>query len=350
MNIFSKGITPFLCGLAAAIAVLPGACVKEETTTTNGDNKLQFDAWMSVHYPDAKSSGLGIYIIEDQPGAGEAVTDDDYFLFIRYTATDLDGNIGGTTEENVAQQAGSYDTGTYYGPSIVLKNKWMTQAGILDMLDGMKVGGTRKAIIPGWLNVALDDNEDYSTAEEYLDNKTGSNAIYTLTLIDKTDDIYKWETDSLERYTDIHMNGVDSTMYGYYYQQLVAPSDTTTFPTDTTFYINYTGKLLNGKVFDTTVKDTAKFYGIYSSSTTYEPKLVTMKETYTSITIQSASSTSSEGSTTISGFSYCLSKLKSHEKGVCAFYSGLGYSYSGSGNAVPKYAPLVFEIEVVDKP
>jgi FKBP-type peptidyl-prolyl cis-trans isomerase len=31
------------------------------------------------------------------------------------------------------------------------------------------------------------------------------------------------------------------------------------------------------------------------------------------------------------------------------FYSELGYSYSGSTN-IPGYAPLIFEIEFVDKP
>ena len=151
----------------------------------------------------------------------------------------------------------------------------------------------------------------------------------------------------MERYTARMMNDVDSTFYGYYYQQLKEPTDTTTFPRDTTFYINYIGRLLNGQVFDTTIEDTAKFYGIYSSSKTYKPQMVKLNETYTEITL--GGSSSSDGSTTIDGFAYCLSKLKSYEKGICAFYSALGYKYSGSGNVIPKFAPLTFEIEIVDK-
>ena len=42
--------------------------------------------------------------------------------------------------------------------------------------------------------------------------------------------------------------------------------------------------------------------------------------------------------------------MKSHEKGVGIFYSVLGYGSSGSGNAIPGFSPLMFEIEVVDKP
>ena len=75
--------------------------------------------------------------------------------------------------------------------------------------------------------------------------------------------------------------------------------------------------------------------------------MVQLNEDYTEITL--GGSSSSDGSTTINGFAYCLSKLKAYEKGICAFYSALGYSYSGSGNVIPSFAPLTFEIEIVDK-
>lgn len=331
-----------------ATLALVSSCAKEATSYENDDVKLYLDAWMSVHHPGIQPTGLGIYILDDQPGTGEAVTDEDYYYFIRYTTTDLDGNISGTSEENVAQQVGSYTKGNYYGPTVVMDSYYTTQPGVLDALKGMKVGGTRKVVVPGWLNSTIGTSEDYyTTAEEFYKNKSGSNAIYTLTLTDKTKDISKWEVDSLERYTARMMNDVDSTFYGYYYQQLREPTDTTTLPRDTTFYINYIGRLLNGQVFDTTIEDTAKFYGIYSSSKTYEPQKVELSETYTDITLGGTSS--SDGSTTINGFAYCLSKLKSYEKGICAFYSALGYSYSGSGSVIPKFAPLTFEIEIVDK-
>ncbi len=349
MSIFKNKIIKF-CGITAAAIAMAGACAKEVTESENEDNKLYLDAWMSVHHPDVQPTGLGVYIIEDQPGAGEAVTDDDYYYFIRYTSTDLDGNISSTSEEKVAQQTGSYTKGNYYGPTVVMDSYYVTQPGVLDAIKGMRIGGTRKVVVPGWLNSTISTSSSekyYTTAEEFYKNKSGSNAIYTITLTDKTDNINKWEVDSLERYTARMMNDVDSTFYGYYYQRLKEPTDTTTFPTDTTFYINYTGRLLNGQVFDTTIEDTAKFYGIYSSSNTYEPQMVQLSETYTDITL--GGSSSSDGSTTISGFAYCLSKLKSYEKGVCAFYSALGYSYSGSGDVIPSFAPLTFEIEIVDK-
>ena len=39
-----------------------------------------------------------------------------------------------------------------------------------------------------------------------------------------------------------------------------------------------------------------------------------------------------------------------HEKGTAVFYSGLGYTYRGSGGSIPAYSPLHFDLEIVDKP
>ena len=140
------------------------------------------------------------------------------------------------------------------------------------------------------------------------------------------------------------MERVDSTMFGYYYKQVNPPSDTTTFPKDTTFYINYTGRLLDGKVFDTSIEDTAKVYGLYSAKKTYAPKYVNMKENYKDITM--GASSSETGSTLVDGFSYCLSKMRTGEKGICIFYSDLGYKGSGSG-MIPAFSPLRFDIEMI---
>ena len=46
----------------------------------------------------------------------------------------------------------------------------------------------------------------------------------------------------------------------------------------------------------------------------------------------------------------CQKVIVTVEKGIGVFYSPLGYNYSGSGASIPGYAPLIFEIEVVEKP
>ena len=67
-------------------------------------------------------------------------------------------------------------------------------------------------------------------------------------------------------------------------------------------------------------------------------------EEYSNITM------GSDKSTIIEGFALTLWQMRAMEKGVGVFYSNLGYNYSGSGSSIPGYAPLIFEIELVEKP
>ena len=331
--------------MAAASMVLATGCAKEVSTDTSAMAKSFFDSWIKVNHPEATAQGLGVYIIEDQPGNGETVTEDDIYLYTEFTTYDINGNITGTTVEKTSQQIGSFSEATYYGPKMIINLRDYTEAGILEMIKGMRVGGTRTAVIPSWLNV----KKDYDTVEKYLKENGGSNAICTITLKDKTTDIVKWEIDTLAKYVsaNFQQSVADSVKFGFYQKTLTEPDDTATYGTDSLFCVNYTGRLLNGKVFDTTIEDTAKVYGIWSSSKTYAPVYIQKASDYTETTM--AADETSTGSSTIDGFSYCLSRLRQHEKVICAFYSVLGYGYSGSDPSIPSFCPLVFEIEALDK-
>ena len=145
----------------------------------------------------------------------------------------------------------------------------------------------------------------------------------------------------MKRFSEKWLGGIDTVSTGFYYKQLREPDDSIA-SNDTTLYVNYIGRLLNGQVFDTNIADTAKMYNIYSSAKTYAPSEINWNEDPASVTL--------EGSSVISGWAKALSMMNDHEKGVAMFYSSLGYSYSGSGNSIPPYAPLIFEIELVDNP
>ena len=341
MNISVKKII-----LTGGIIALIAGCAKEVSVDTSHMSKEYFDAWMSVNYPGATPSGLGVYIIDDTPGNGPAITDNDFIIFADYTSTDMEGNVNSTTQEKLSQQLGTYSAANYYGADIIVNDRSYTETGVLEMIKGMKVGGKRTAIIPSWLYVV----NDFDTEDKYIKANGGSTTIFTISIVDKAAEIVDWEIDTLKRYVakNLNMNPADSVKFGFYSKTLVQPTDTATFPSDTNFYINYTGRLLNGHVFDTTIEDTAKVHGIYSASKTYGPMYVTMSPETKNITISANSSES--GSTTIDGFSFCLSRMRPMEKVICAFYSTLGYGYSGSGSSIPKYAPLVFEIEAVETP
>lgn len=336
-----------IVSLLSAAALIAG-CAKYAPSGANDASKRYFDAWMEMNHPDVEPTGLGIYIIEDTPGTGIEVKKEGYAQ-IDYIVTDLEGNITSYTYQVTAEQLGEYTVGKYYGPKFQSTIEGTVPAGVSELLVGMKVGGHRKAIIPSWLM----SYATYETEEEYLEVSTDmSNTIYDVTVSDFTEDITEWQIEKIGGYfkenTEVfgNMTVADSIpdYKGVYYKQLVEPVDTTSFPSDTTVYINYTGRLLDGTVFDTTDERLAKDCGIWSASRTYEPAMIKWGEEFTDITMGDS------GSSVISGFALTLWQMRKNEKGIGVFTSDYGYGYTGSGQNIPGFSPLVFEIELVAKP
>lgn len=325
------------------VALLVCACAKTAQQNVNEVNKRVFDSWLSIHYPDAKKTELGAYVIEDVPGTGESLSDVEKYPYLRmdYTLYDLNGDVQSTTFVKMAQQIGLYTEGKHYAPEIVYRGANGIVAGLEESLSQMRIGGRRKVIIPGWLST----KQRYDTAEEYLQKASGSAAIYYVEPVEAIADIEKWELDSLDSYVTRNFPSVtpkDTLKKGFYYVCTV-PSEKPDikFNKDTTIYINYIGRLLDGTVFDTNIRDSAIFYGIYKPGGSYSPSNVTVKENYTEIKMGDSS--------IIDGFAYAISKMHPFEKGSAMFYSVYGYGTSGSGNSIPAYSPLRFDLEVVKK-
>jgi FKBP-type peptidyl-prolyl cis-trans isomerase len=359
----------FLTILYIAAALSAISCAKTEVSGPNEAYKRYFDAWMHLNHPEAQPAGIGIYIIEDVQGNGATVGEEGYVL-VDYKITDLDGNISSYTDAMTAKQLGTYDQTSYYGPKFWTTMETTLPAGVREAIIGVPAGTYRKVIIPSWLMSykAYDSEADYldpplKKDEEY-DASSYSNTIYEITISDYTEDMDKWQIDSIGRFfanktvhidgkpayetfvtgSGIQMTAADSVETGFYYKQLKAPADTTSFAKDTTVYINYVGKLLNGLVFDTNIERVAKDNSLYSAGKTYEPMRINWGEKQTDLTM------GSDKGSMISGFAKTLWEMRSMEKGVGIFYSNLGYGYSGSGATIPGYAPLIFEIELVAKP
>lgn len=327
--------------------LIMGACAKEPTRQANKLSKDYFESWVAVHHPQAKATKLGAYIIKDQEGIGAEIgsASQNPYLLVNYTISSLDGDIAKTTRESVSKQIGQYDEGNFYGPRVWNRELGALYVGLEDAISTMKVGGKRKVAIPSWLmNV-----DKYPDAASYLEKGTnGVNTIYDVEIKAIIPDIVKWELDSIERYIAKRYTAKPAKEYslksGLYYIQLKEPKNQKPFRTDTTIYINYTGRLLNGKVFDTTIKDTAKLYGIYNSEKTYAPTSINWNaDDYTKITM------SADKTTVVDGFSFGLSKMHIYEKARVIFCSSLGYGSKENGNTIPEYSPLVFDIEIVDK-
>ena len=366
--------------LAIIAAFAIAGCAKQYVSSDNEQMQRVFDAWIEYYYGKTLEDGTyqegktglratpvgnnGAMILgEETVGEGETWDNSVRWVKVNYTITDLNGTIQATTDENTARRAGYYSAGSYFGPRVwyIVSGSVGCYAGVSDALSGMKVGGRRKVAIPGWLITT----EWRASKSEYLKNADSSTPayIYDFELLEMSEDVFQTEIDSMEVFINKNFAPQyrDSVAYdtennykrGFYFETLEfgspsagssykMPADPAnyTMPNDTTIYVNYTGRLLNGLVFDTTEADTAKVYGIYSSSKSYYPLPVILTEKYSDITLN--------GNTTITGFSGALAKLHPYEKARTCFYSLLGYSYTGSGSSIPAYAPLIFDIRVVE--
>ena len=335
-----KHILPRLALLSVA-ALLAVSCHKSTGEGTNVALKRQFDAWRAIHYPAAVEKD-GIYIIEDTPGTGPAWDKYQSITFMTYTMRSLDGTVSYNTDEQWAKQLGEWDQTYYYGAQVVPTGKDATYAGLDILLEGMRQGGTRTAIIPSWMMTY----DRYDSLSKYLEKSTDTpSMIYTVTFLDQTDNLSEYEFRQMKEYATEKWDVTDtlSTAAVFFKSFTHFDEEPDEMPNDTTVYINYTGRRISdGQVFDTTVADTAKFYNIYNPSKKYAPVPVIWAETAKEIKLS--------GNSVVDGFAHGLKAMHADEKASFVFGYNLGYGSSGSGKLIPSYAALQFDIEMVPQP
>ncbi len=350
---------------AAIAAALCGSCAKTVESGIYDDEAVYLKAWLKADHSDIglditrnpetglpDTLGRGVYLLSEKTGTGDAAAKKGDYVTLSYTVSDMEGTISSCTEKETAVKLGTYDKTYSYGPKVVSLAGGVNYAGVIDAVAGMKIGGERTVLIPKWLM----STKDKDSEKDYLkSSSSSSNTVYKMKLTGIIEDIGQYQIDAIEEYLRDNVvgklkldNGEFATMpdttntigpcRGFYFIPVTDTAGHRTFPTDTTLTINYTGRRLDGQVFDTSVENTAKDNGIYSSSTTYETKSITWGENFSDLTMSSSS--------LISGFSKTLWQMNSG-KGIGIFWSDLGYGSSGSGNLIPGYAPLIFEIEII---
>lgn len=348
--------------LSALLPAIACSCSRSTEVNANVPAKRALEAWLSVHDKgQTVKTGHGIYITYDKAGYGAAACDSQYvFLEYRYSILE-DSSLVGYSDEAMARQMGAYKSCNYYGSHPLYLVPSSVNTGLLDLIHGsgpkdpssprwdtMRIGGKRKGIIPGWLTST---EYVFETEEEYLEKVTGSNYMYEIVFTAMTDDIEKWQQDTIRKVIELSGKPVsDSTALGiWYYRDKareqargVEVNDSINLHKDTTIYVNYVGRLLNGNVFDTNMADTAKKYGLYDSSNSYEPVAITCSTDSTSIQMSSSS--------VIKGFGYTIWEMHPFESGRGIFPARLGYGTSGSMPTIPSYAPLIFDIDIVEEP
>lgn len=336
----------YIIFITAALALLSG-CAKKDTTSTGALAQEYLNLWLKEYHPGVSASSTGVYILDDQPGTGSAWNSETPISLLMVSIRGINGVFSSVGHEEYAKQLGTYSASSYYGPLVTFTQSGY--AGVEAILSGMRVGGTRTAVVPSWLLTT----DRYSTQKEYLDAcNTSTHLIYTITFTGQTADVTQWEQDCLRSYVLSNLGDAvqvasfnddtkeaDIFYFGSNAESIMEGQEP--FASGTKYYLNYTGRLLNGQVFDTTDERVAKDNGIYDSSRTYEPVTITTADSYENYALGGSTSL-------VDGFKGALSMMKyKGEKGVALFTSALGYTSTGSGTSIPSYAPLRFDLEIV---
>lgn len=333
--------------LSAALLVAAG-CAKENTASTGETARAYLQEWVKEFHPELQPNADGLYMMADEAGTGVLWDESHGYTHGYVTIRTLGGTISATDEEVLAQQLGTWKEGNYYGPRVFATGEGISYAGVDALLKGMRLGGSRTAIVPAWMITQY----RYGSQQEYVDAaSTSTSLIYTIRPVAQFDDLELWEKDSLLTYARRHYGAdiqsqplpgneaADSTFY--FVTDSTAFKGLETFGRDTTLRINYTGRLLNGQVFDTSLAEVAVAARIYDESRTYEPLSISFASNYDSIK-------TSKGTDLIDGFQAGLYRMRwTGQKAVVLFTSSLGYTSTGSGDAIPPYSPLLFELEIL---
>jgi FKBP-type peptidyl-prolyl cis-trans isomerase FklB len=113
------------------------------------------------------------------------------------------------------------------------------------------------------------------------------------------------------------------------WQELSASVDTVKL--GDTLTVDYTGKFLSNKVFDTSIKDVAIAAGIFNASGKYLPMKFPLG--------------TDPNFRLISGFEYGISLMKKGDKATVFIPSIFAYGRQGKGNIGPN-TPLIFELDL----
>lgn len=97
-----------------------------------------------------------------------------------------------------------------------------------------------------------------------------------------------------------------------------------------TLRVDYTGKLLNDKVFDTSIESVARDNNVYSSNRDYIP--IRFRIGLGAL---------------IFGFEYGVAQMEQGDKATIFIPSGSGYGRNPNGQ-IPSNSPLIFEMDLIE--
>ncbi|MFP4367236.1 MAG: FKBP-type peptidyl-prolyl cis-trans isomerase [Bacteroidales bacterium] len=268
------------------------------------------EQYLELNNIQVEPESNGLYFIPRNEGSGITPLNDDWVI-ISYTGKLVNNTIFDSTDEEIARKENVYSSSVIYGDRRMDFNTFKVK-GVYEGLRLMKEGAEATLIIPSQLGYG---SESSGIVPPY------STLIYDIKLVKVIKDPVAYEQelidDYISLYTDSTHLAVEEKESGIYYIELFSGTGDTTPGDSTQASIFYRGMLTDGREFDTNIGD----------------------ETFDFIIGQNSA---------IRGFEEGVKLMKKDGKSRIIIPSSLGYGVEGSGNKIPGYTPLVFDLELTD--
>lgn len=285
------------------------------------EEPAKISAYIAKNKVTVAPSATGVYVISQNPGSGRAMQKDD-FVKINLTVNSIDGKkIFSTLDRNkplTFQYGQPFDT-----------------KGFEEAVGTMKKGSKATVLVPSSMGFGASGKKDM-TGQDLI--SPYSPIVYDIEILDiqtKAEhekamkeeeakakkvaaEAEAKEPGLIEQYLKEHKLTAKPTASGLYYIETVKG----TGPKATAgkkVKVHYTGKLLNGKVFD--------------SSLTRKP-------------VKPFEFTLGQGQV-IKGWDEGIAMMNAGGKATLIMPSKLAYGQNGAGNDIPGFTPLMFEVELI---
>ena len=286
--------------LLATGSLLTSSCKKDDVTT---DYSAADDATIQKYVADNKITNAqkqtsGLYVVPVTTNASAALPKVGEVVSVLYTGTLLDGTVFYSTAQNdntpVSFVLPALQNASGFGEGVALMHKG--DKAIFLIPSRLAFGPSGSTLVPANTVVR-----------------------YEVELVDINPSFAVPDDNLLQKYlTKNNITAAQKQSTGLYFIPTVSNPSGAAATSGSTVSVLYTGKLLNGTVFDaTSQRGNQPFTFIVGSGST------------------------------ITGFNQGVSLMRKGEKATLLLPSALAYGPTGSGSIGPN-TPLVFDIEVVD--
>jgi FKBP-type peptidyl-prolyl cis-trans isomerase len=363
---------------AAGAIVFFTSCAKDQELDLTEFESGLFARWMTRHHPEAEAlespyDGLYVNRIEQNPNGRQILNG--YWLELDYTAQDQYGVIYLTRNRSIARQilGPEFDPTVHYTPELIQYNPSSLISnyaiGQIEGLSMMKEGDSLRVYVSpdkgyidsstssysyydnyyGYTN-SYDDQtpigfkwsigQHYGFSPKNMTVPTSAGLIFDMRLRRIIKDINLYEREQVERFAADSIgitDPADSIALGVYFRKLVENPAGDSVKVGQTAKILYTGRFLDGHIFDTNVDSVIRANHLRL----YAPNKYPLGDTIAHMAPEDFTS----------GYKAALLQMKSGERAQVVISSEQAYGTTGRTDTngrmvIPPRTPIRFEIYV----